>query len=804
MSRPSPLVKIVIRIALSLVFVTSAMLPANAAETNSLVAMLKTEDPHHTRIVLRLASPPQYSMEHSGQRIDLLLTDTQLGAQLRKLPEDETVVKILLGKTHSGLMVSILLRRAPVQVLAESSSSPAGINLDLYWEKNGSSRPSVAFRIADMPPRKAGLAASSFQLSSPWASDWRRFYKDYYSDWDIRIPVSISLPVLPRLLTDANHPLSALQTYADKGLYLSLLQHVSRLQGIDDEEQQYLRELFVAEAQLRTGAQSSALARLEALRRQERSAYRDRVEYLTACAQALEGQPIVSQLTLQESLSSGTLQDPLRPFQQLLYAETALLAGQEQAALQHLDEEGLRWPEALLELASLRRADALAGGADPAAALATYQDLADETELLNRHLFSCNRAAFTAFKNKKYDLAKSFYRKLAELAEGKPNYDLVLFSAGMAAYESGDLEWGVIGLERALLEWPGTEGAQRAHLRLLDHQVMHGGDLALAQAVPEYGEIARQATARAIREEAFVKQALGHYLLGEKEVSVRELMTFRRDFHNSALRREAEQLLVQQLPDVVHRLLEEKNDLAAVVLVEQNRNLLLSSTLERGFLEDLATAFSRLGLYERAARVLLFLFDQVVDTKKQENLYLPLATSYLKRGEYKKADEYASRYLESYPHGEDAGAVFSLLLDALEQQGRDDEIIAWLNRRDRPSGKGLEIRAAWTYWRLGKFVEVAASLEKAQQDGDALTVKEMALLAEADFQLGQNAAAEKNYRPLLDDPEYAAQACYRTAQLLLRRDQIRPAVDLLKRVISEQGQSMWAKLAQDLLIQIKP
>ena len=306
-----------------------------------------------------------------------------------------------------------------------------------------------------------------------------------------------------------------------------------------------------------------------------------------------------------------------------------------------------------------------------------------------------------------------------------------------------------------------------------------------------------------MREESHFKRALALYLLGEHASSLDALMAFRRDFRSSLLRREADLLLVRQLPKVVHRLLEEKNDLQAVVLVEQNRTLLLNSGLDKAFLQDLATAFDKLGLYERAGRVLLYLFDQTNGQPEQQSLYLPLARSFLKREEYRQASDYAGRYLGKYPHGEDAGALFGILLDAFEHQGNTAELLAWLNRQERPSSSGLEIRAAWIYWRQGLLAEVISSLERAQQVGGELEVKEMALLAEAHYQLGGFGAAEKIYQQLHADPEFGFQARYRTAQMLLRREERRGALNLLEQLVETDERNAWAQLARDLLIQEK-
>ncbi len=800
MQRPTSPMKIIWLLVLGVLFFLSALLPANAATAVSLLKMDKQENPYHTRIQLNTSTVPEFSMTSSGQRVDVTLKDAKVGKTLHELPEDETVVKIMLAQKHRDLMVSILLRRPPKQVVAESRDNPPGVVLDLYWEESDVARPAVAFRIAGMPPRKAGAKAAAHQQRSPWEEDWMQFFSAYRSDWHFKLPLSYTLPPLAPLVTDRQNPVWALQTLADEGRFLSLL---DASEGLNDlsEAQTYQRDQLVAEAQLRSGALAAGLARLERLRNRYGSDNL-RVEYLTAYAQAGQGQPVVGQLTLAAVVPKAGGNRAMLPLLQLLNAEMALAAGRDKEALPHLDAVAF-WPDRLQDIAGLRRADALAGTGDLGKAVALYRELAEVGGLFEHYLFSCSRAASSAFRHGDYEFATTLYRRLIELTDGLPGHDLVLFGAGVSAYESGDLTWGMIGLERAALDSPGSEGSDRARLRLIDHQVVSGGELELAKAAGEYGRLARASRYRAVREEGYFKQALAHYLLEDYRASVDELMTFRRDFFSSALRHDAELLLTRQIPRVVRQLMEQQNDLEAVVLVEKNRSLLLGNRLDRDFLEDLAGAFGRLGLYDRAARVLLYLFDRIEDPDQKEHLYLPLARSYFKRGEYRQVSDYASRYLETYPEGGDAGALLDLLLDALKEQGRDDELLQWLKKSERPSSAELETRAAWDFWRLGDLDGVVAALEKVLNTETGLQVKEMALLAEAAFQTGRSETAEACYRQLLEDPEYGPQAHYRTAQLLLKRHRKNQAAALLRKLVDENDESLWAKLARDLLTQVK-
>ncbi len=798
MRHPVQILKTLSFLLLLVLFILSISMSAEAADQITLKSIDAVETPASSRITFTLSALPKFSSDQSGERVRLLLSNVVAAAALPLPAEDERIVKVRSAKKGRDLLISVILHRPPVKVVTTTEGDPARLVMEIHWDDARVARPSVAYRVSDLPPKKAGRRAARFQQQSPWKDRWNEFFRYYRSYWKLDLPVTYTLPVLPPLVTEES-PLWPLQQHADNNMYLSLVQKAAALKKLAPQ-QIYLRDLFASEAQLRTGATAAAIARLDTLARKG-GGEQIRVEYLTAYGEALEGQPLVAQLTLLQLLETLPDNDPFVPLAHFLIAETALATGQNRLALDHLQWPDVTWPPALVTPVDLRVADALAGLEKRDEAVAAYRDLFKEPGLFDFYRFSSNRAGFSAFKNKDYKFASEVYRKMVTpLVEG-PGDDLILFAAGAAAYEAGDLGWAMIGLQRTTLDRPETEGGDRAALRLVDIGLIRGGELALEKAAPQYAALGQNSKFRPVREEGSFKHALTLYLLGRQRESIEKLMRFRREFGSSKLVREADLLILQQLPPVIHQLLAEKNDLQAVVLAEKNRKLMLRGGFDKTLLHDLATAFERLGLYERASRVLLYLFDRSGNSPDHRFIYLPLAQAYLKRGEFQLASHYAEEYLQKYPQGEDSGALFSILLDAFERQGQHQKLLTWLDRDNRPSSRDLEIRAAYLYWQQQKWAKVAASLERAQAEGTSLEVKEMALLAEAYYQLRENIAALKIYQQLQDDPVYGVRASYRTAQILLRRQQRGDALKLLKEVVARDGSSRWGKLAQDLLIE---
>ncbi len=201
--------KIIGFVVFILVFFFSITFAVRAEEPISLLDIRKQEDPYHTRLTFSFSGLPKFTMERSGQRIDLFFDQVTPAVGLRRLPEDETVVKILLAEKQRRLLTSILLRRPPQHDVTATQKQPNQVVLDIYWEDEAGSRPGVAFRIADLPPKKAGRRAARFQRQSPWMGQWWNFFRAYRDDWQLQLPLCYTLPQLPPLIDDRRSPLRA-------------------------------------------------------------------------------------------------------------------------------------------------------------------------------------------------------------------------------------------------------------------------------------------------------------------------------------------------------------------------------------------------------------------------------------------------------------------------------------------------------------------------------------------------------------------------------------------------------------------
>jgi hypothetical protein len=780
----------------------AGVFPVYAADRPVLLELQKQEGLSSTRISLIFDRVPEFSSEHSGQRLDILLNNASVSKGLSSLPEDETVVKILLAEKGNDILASLLLRRPPKQIVSKSQEKPARIDFELYWDSARGSRPAVAFRIEGIPGVKGGRKLRDERKFPPWHENWQALFKADLTPWELDPKLNYSLPEIPDLAIEKPTPAlkQRLELKREKR-WLSLLRFLPEMPPVAENEK-LQEELLIIEGLIRSDGLEAAAVRLRKLEDLQ-GGQKGRVDYLTDFVLAATDQAYAAFLKSREQLKTLSADDPFYPLMTLLAAEAAIASGNDKDTLSLLGNKEIVWSGTLEQIVLMRLGDANCGLGNYPQALIEYHKLINSTVLFDSYPRSRGRAAKAAFEVGDFRLAARLYKDLGRQIADNPLENLAFYAAAAANYNDGETEWAQIGLQKIYLEMPGTEGADRAALRMQDHQVLIGSEREQAEAIYKYAFLAKNSRVRVLREEASFKQALVLYLLGDSVESVKLLMDFRRAFASGALRSEADSLLSEQLPEVISALIDKGEDIQGVVLVEQNRALLLKQDLDKASLDRIAGALTRLGLFKRAARIILFQLDRAPDVSAREEFYMPLAQLYLLRQEYRAASDYAQTYLDTYQKGRMRGAIYGLMLDALEKQKRYEELLQQLERPDRPRSAALDIRAAWIYWEQQRIAVTVERLESALRLTGTLEVKEMALLAESLFQLGRDKEAGKFFQPLTQDKTFGPQASYRSAQLLLRKGKVQDGLNLLRGFVEKEKSGPWVLLAQDLLNEIR-
>ncbi|MCF6178654.1 MAG: hypothetical protein L3J63_04585, partial [Geopsychrobacter sp.] len=424
-----------------------------------LLELQKQEGLSSTRISMLFDRIPEFTFEHSAQRLDILLSKVSVSKGLTRLPEDETVVKILLAQKGDEILVSLLLRRPPKQIVSKSQENPARIDFDLYWDSARGSRPAVAFRIEGIPGRKGGRKVREERKFPPWHENWRQLFKADLTPWTLDPELNFSLPQLPEMAM--KKPSAALKQRLElvkQKRWLSLVRFLPEMPPVAAGEK-LLEELLVIESLMRTDRLDAAghrLAQLEGIKGE----FKSRVDYLTDFVLAANGQAFAAFLKIQEQLKRLPKQDSFSPLMVLLAAESAIASGNDKDVAVLLKDKKITWPEQLKPLVLMRLGDADSGLGKFPEEMEQYRKLVDGALLFEHYPRSRGRAAKAAFKVGKYRLAARFFKKLGHQLEDQPRQDLAFYAAAAANYDAGETEWAQIGLQKIFLEMPGTEGAE--------------------------------------------------------------------------------------------------------------------------------------------------------------------------------------------------------------------------------------------------------------------------------------------------------------------------------------------------------
>ncbi|OEU77188.1 MAG: hypothetical protein BA869_04230 [Desulfuromonadales bacterium C00003107] len=774
---------------------------AMAAAAPLLDRMTKEDGLASSRVMLHFSVLPEYRVEPSGQRIDLFFSDASAAPTLHLLAEDDKIVKILLAKSQKQLMVSLLLRQPPVNVTVAANQATATVELELFWQETGGSRPAIAFRISGLPSRQSSTSSSQSMIESKFSGQWHKFFSEYQTPLLMDLPLKISLPILPRFGFEEASPSFAaiLKAFEDQEPQkaLALLQNLSSTELSEEGRQK--KQLLQAEALLRSESAQKSLTILENFPEKGLSPkLQQRVGYLHNLALVLTDDhygAMVWHADLEKLLGEG----PYRHLLQLLQAEIALLKDDGQLALKKLLWKNSRWPKALRSIQQLRIADAQVATGQSREALIYYQKQLKNAELPTDDLYSFQQAAKAFFDNHRWEQAHLLYQRLSTMLQEVDATSQALFLSSLATYHNGDQQAAMLHFRLLREGFTGTTGDLRAWLKMLDHGLVTMEERHLLQGLRDYPVILSLTADRRLREEILLKLGITLHLSGEPLRAIETLGKFRRNFASSPLRAEAEALMAEILPPEMENFIAKGEDLQAVILLEKYRELLIRGDGKWPFLPKLAKAFARLGLFDRGCRVYLYMIDHAKSDDAAESFYLPLASLYYDRDEYTLAEKYSKTYLKQYPKGSNRTALFLLRLRSLYKLARFEEAAELLQDKQYPRSTKIELMATQIYWELGDYNKVIDFANRLGDRGEAIPPSGLLLEAEALRRLGHAKQALPLYEVLAEEGTFGDQATYRCGQILIAKGERVRALKLFTDLVEKGKNALWRQLASDFI-----
>jgi tetratricopeptide (TPR) repeat protein len=300
-----------------------------------------------------------------------------------------------------------------------------------------------------------------------------------------------------------------------------------------------------------------------------------------------------------------------------------------------------------------------------------------------------------------------------------------------------------------------------------------------------------------------LKQALSLSMDGNDRESVRVLERFLHEFRVGSLRGEAQALLADILPGVVEALIDSGEQLPALVLVERNRDILISSRMRPGFLEKLADGFSGLTLYTRAARVLQYLLD-ASEPRVRERLYPPLARLFVRLGQADRLERLVREYETAYPEGTSLPRLRGLWARALLLDGDAPRAARVLPAELALGDPELERVLARIHWEIGELSVVAECLKDLDLAENMQGYEaELLLRGEALMSLQRYGEAQQVFEALAGEVPYRSQARFRLARIFLARGSDLEAQTLLRELAENEDAGRWSVLARELLADLR-
>ncbi len=782
-------------------------LQAQARTTAVLQKVTSTGEQARLQIFLRFSTLPGHALETTGRRVDLTLKDTVPAADFSPLPGDDRMIKMIIRKKAADTILSFYFRYPPQNVAVNENRETASLMLDILTGNPFSAMyPDLSSRLKGVTllHRNEVDYTNPLQLS-PFAGRWRALFKEYETPVTIRPDLRLTLPPFPLA------SLLAPQAAAEKWLPPEIMALAGKRQWklVSKEVRQELEAerdkndrrnrllLTYGEALVRAGEYEEPYQLLQEIMLSypdTRLARFSRLLFIYL--QAEKEDPFLAFTELDNLVHAMGNTNPFPAYTTVLQAELAIQTDRFREAANLLKRDDIAYTGRAEHLRLLRQADTAYGQNRMIRALVAYLQLDRRSDIILSHPRSLANFSDTLYTHQRYGDASERYQRLAGLLTDRRGRDLVLFRLAMSRLKNGATPREVITLLLQVQNaYPDTEGAFRAILKQTDLEYL-GKTLAPEPAARAYRQIAEKGNRIELREEGAVKEAVVFALAGEDLQAITLAMQILRDFQNGRLRVTTQALIIERLPLVLKQLIKDGEYVKALVLAKQNRLYFARGWLKADLLYDLARAYTRLGVYDRAVRTYQYIFD-VSDGADREKVYLPLLAALFEDGRFELVEDYADRFFFRYPDSPDAPRVFLYRIRALRRSGRLDMAARLLDSKDRPTSKAIDLVAASIYADLGRWRDVIHILSQPGMAAATAGGRHGYELAEAYFQTGQYDLARPIFERLKEEDDFRDLALFRLARIDLERGRRDAALKEFRQLAEKGKDPLWVKLAEE-------
>jgi len=746
---------------------------------------------------------PTYHTNIREKRVDFILENTTVTPDFTYFKPDDKIVKILSVNKNNKTILSFYFRYPPQQfdVIPNEKEEKITVNI-LLGNPYSSALPDFSARLEGLTlVKRTTKDYSNPLIASPYAADWKSFFRIYESKVTISLPVQNTVLPFPAIALlppekEKNSSLLNPEIYslAEQNLWgdtqVLLLESIAREK---DPEVKKKLALTYGDSLLREGNFPDAYKQFYLLAEEyEEEEIGVLARYLLALLRAKFQDPYIADYELRNLEPFMTAANPLTPYFLITQIETALATDQLERMQELLQRDDIPYPEQTLLIKELRQADYWYATGDLIKAYVGYQ-LLEKHEILLDKTFSLNGYCDTLYQHKQFHDSAFYYNTLANHINDKQLLGIINYRKHMAElhYKS---ELGMVDyFARIENTYPGTEASFRGALKKTDIKYLNLKNWA-PEALLYYKALAEKSVSRETREEASFKEALAYSLNNEKIKSVNLLMEFLRNFRKGELYETGQALLIELLPQVIKEYVQKGMYVEALVIAKQNRKLFIKNWVDINLLTEIAQSYHAVGIYNEASKLYLYLIS-ISSEDQKEQYYLPLISAAYDHGDYKIVEDYSDQYSYHYPNGLYRNDILLLRIKSLIAEEAYQEAIALLPH-PIPNTGDFSLVAASLYFHENNYPKVIEILEQPLVATGEPRSRSEFMLAESLYQLNVYDKAEKFYTNIPADSIHYDQSLYRLAELAKTRGDSKASLKIYEELVETGSSPLWIKMAQ--------
>lgn len=786
-----------------LLFILQMLWPSPVTAKSILTRINKINTKDTVELYCSFTSLPAYHSNIRGKRVDFILDDTTFEPDFSFFKADDKIVKILSLNKNNKTILSFFFRYPPQRfdVIPNPKENKLTVNI-LLGNPYSSALPNFSSKLAGVTLLERTTKDYSNPLvASPYAADWRSFFKTYESKIELSVPVQFTMlpfPAMAYLLpdTEGNKALLSgeIHELAKQNLWNDILPLL--LQQITTETDPEIKKklaLTYGDVLARDNNFIDAYKQFYLLAdeyaEEEIGIF---AKYLLILLRARFEDPFIADFELRNLQESMPSANPLTPYFLITQIETALATKQYSRMRTLLKRDDTAFPGDTLLIKELRQADYWYGTGDSVKAYIGYQ-LLEKHDILLDKIFSLNGYCDTLYEQHLFPEASSCYTTLSSHIKNKAKMGMITYRKYMAELHYKSPVEMVDYFARIENTYPGTDAGFRGAIKKTDLQYLTLKDWS-ENALLYYKAFSEKAFTRADREEASFKEALVYRLKNENIKSTKLIMLFLRDFKNGVLHESGQALLIELFPLVIHEYVEKKMYMEALVLAKQNRILFMNNWVNINLLAELAKSYNSIGIYNDASKLYLYLITLSSEDQK-EQYYLPLVQASYDHSAYDIVEDFADQYSFRYPNGTDQTEILILLIKSKLAQEQFAEGIALLPE-SIPETENFSLLAATLYYHENNYKKVTEILDRSIPIREEKRARTNFILAESYYQLGDFEKAAGIFTKIPQESSHYDQALYRLGEFLKIQGKKKAFLKLYEKLVETGKNALWIKMAQ--------